>query len=136
MANTVYPKVKGKLWTGALNWTSDTIKVVFVDTGNYTYNASHEFLSDIPTAARVAISGALTGKSVSAEGLVQADDVTTTMPSSGPTVEALVVFKDTGTETTSPLIAYIDTVSEGLPFTPAGAPVTIVWPGTPKRVIE
>lgn len=46
---------------------------------------------------------------------------------SGNSVEALVIYKDTGTPSTSPLIAYIDTVSSGLPVTPNGGSISVTW---------
>lgn len=134
MANALYDKARERFLMGQLDWLTDTIKVVLVDTGNYSVNlAAHEFLSDIPSAARVAISGALTGKTATG-GVADADDVTIAAVS-GPTVEALVIFKDTGDPSTSPLIAWIDTAS-GLPFTPNGGDVTIQWDNGANRIFK
>lgn len=134
MANALYDKARERFLRGQLDWLTDTIKVVLVDTGNYSVNlAAHEFLSDIPSAARVAISGALTGKTATG-GVADADDVTIAAVS-GPTVEALVIFKDTGNPSTSPLIAWIDTAS-GLPFTPNGGDVTIQWDNGANRIFK
>ena len=48
----------------------------------------------------------------------------------GPTVEALVLFKWTGVDLTSPLIAYYDDVVN-LPLTPTGQNETTIWPINP-----
>lgn len=134
MANALYDKARERFLKGQLDWLTQTIKVCLVDTGNYSPNlAADEFLSAIPAAARVAISGPLTGKTATA-GVADADDVTITAVS-GPTVEALVLFADTGDPATSPLIAYIDTAS-GLPFTPNGGDVTIQWDNGPHRIFK
>ena len=52
MGNAIYPKYKEALITGAanaaLNGTGTTgVYVALVDTGVYTYNASHQFYSDL-----------------------------------------------------------------------------------------
>lgn len=131
MANVLYPKGKEALLTAGVNWTSDNIKVVLVDTGAYTYSAAHQFLSDVPSGARVATSAALTGKTAT-NGVADAADVAITGVT-GATVEALVVYKDTGVVGTSPLIAYIDT-GVGLPLTPDGGTVTVEWASGAARI--
>ena len=40
------------------------VRAILVDTGAYTYNDTHEFLDDIPSGARIAVSGNLTGKAL------------------------------------------------------------------------
>ena len=62
---------------------------------------------------------------VVAAGVFDADDPVFTALT-GDQVESLVLFKDTGTDTTSPLLAYWDTAT-GLPLTPNGGNVTVVW---------
>lgn len=127
MANAMFDKGLENLWAGSIDWSTDNIKVVMVDHGTDTPNTStDEFLSDILAGARVATSGNLATKTVTA-GVVDAADITITSVS-GATVESLVVYKDTGVDSTSPLIAYIDTTSDAsLPFTPNGGDVTIQW---------
>ena len=48
----------------------------------------------------------------------------------GNTVEALVIYIDTGVAGTSRLVAYIDTGVTGLPVTPNGGDITITWSGS------
>jgi len=45
----------------------------------------------------------------------------------GNSVEALVIYVDTGSSATSPLVAYIDTGVTGLPVTPNGGNISITW---------
>lgn len=125
MANALYPKYKEVILGAGLNLTSLNLKVVLVDTGAYTYSAAHQFLSDIAVGARIATSGNLASKTVT-NGTFDAADITITAVS-GTTVEALVIYNDTGTASTSNLIAYMDTGVTGLPFTPNGGDVTITW---------
>lgn len=125
MASALYDKGRQRFLEGSIAWLTDNIKVVLVDAADYTVNlATHEFLSDIPALARVATSTNLTGKT-SAAGVADAADVTFTAVTGDPS-EVLVIYKDTGTETTSPLIAYIDTAT-GLPVTPNGGDITVTW---------
>lgn len=127
MANAMFNKGLEALWSGGVNWTTDNIKVVLVDHGtDIPVLTTDSFLSDIAVGARVATSGNLTGKTVVA-GVIDAADITLTAVT-GATVESILIYKDTGVETTSQLLVYIDTTSDAsLPFTPNGGDVTIAW---------
>lgn len=124
MANAVYPLAKKALLDADIDLLSDTIKIVLCDSG-YTYSASHDFLNDITAGARVATSSALSSRTTTG-GAFDAADVTFTALT-GDTVTSWVLFKDSGTESTSKLIAYFDTVSGGgaLSFTPSGGNFTL-----------
>lgn len=137
MANALYDLGREKFLGHAtidLDWINDDIKAVLVDTGAYTVNlATHEFLSDIPVGARIATSSNLAGKTSTA-GVADADDITFTGVT-GATVEALVLYKDTGVAATSPLIAYIDSAT-GLPFTPNGSDVDVIWDSGANKIFK
>lgn len=138
MANALYDKARERFLTAQFNWATDTIKAVLVDTGNYTVNlASHQFLADVGPTARVggaqAISGAFANKAT-AGGAADADDVTFSTIT-GNSIEAIVIFKDTGDAATSPLIAYIDTAT-GLPITPNGGDIIVTWDNGPNKIFK
>lgn len=125
MANALYALAKEKFLTGSIDWSTDNIKCVLVDTATYSVNINtDEFLDDIPGVERVATSGNLASKTTTA-GVADAADVTFSTVS-GDQSEALVIYKDTGVEGTSPLIAYIDTAT-GLPITPGGGDIVVQW---------
>lgn len=124
MANAIYPLAKEKFLSGDIDLTTANIKVVLVDTADYTYSATHDFLDDVPSAARVATSGNLASKTVT-NGVFDAADISIASVT-GDTVEAMILYVDTGSAATSALLAYIDTGS-GLPYTPNGATVDITW---------
>ncbi len=108
-----------------VDWDADTIKVVAVDTALYTVAIdTHQFLSDIAAGARIAISAALSAKT-KALGVANAANVVWSAVS-GPSIEAVVIYQDTGAEGTSRLIAYIDTAT-GLPVTPNGGDINLNW---------
>lgn len=135
MANALYSKFKEKILNpGTLGTTSgtavdlsdDTIKLALVDTGTYTFSAAHEFYTSV--SGVVGTPATLASKTVT-NGVFDAADVTFTAVT-GASVEALIIYKDTGTAATSSLIAYIDTVSSGLPVTPNGGDILISWNGS------
>lgn len=134
MANALYDKGREAFLTAAINWSSDNIKIVLVDAADYTVNlATHQFLSDITGVGRVATSGNLASKTVAA-GVADAADVTFTAVT-GDQSEAVVIYKDTGSAATSPLIAYIDTAT-GLPVTPNGADITVTWDNGSNKIFK
>lgn len=125
MANTLYDNARQMFLEGQLNWQTDTVKCILVDTGAYTpQTATHKFLSDISSSARIAGPVTLTAKTTTG-GAADAADCTFTAVS-GASIEAIVLYKDTGSESTSPLIAYIDTAT-GLPITPNGGDIIVTW---------
>lgn len=130
MASVLFPKGKEKFLSGAIDLTSDTIRVALVDTGVYTYSGAHEFYSSVSSGV-VGTPQTLAGVSVT-DGVVDAADVTFTGVS-GATVEALVLYKDTGDAATSPLIAYIDS-GTGLPVTPNGGNIAVAWDNGANRI--
>lgn len=134
MANTLYDKGRQRFLEAQFNWLSDTMKILMVDTGAYTPNfGTHEFISDVPTSARITSPVTLTSKTTDG-GAADAADVTFTSVS-GPTIEAIVIYQDTGTESSSPLIVYIDTAT-GLPITPNGGDIIITFDNGPNRIFK
>ena len=102
MATKIYPKFKKAAISGGANCNllTGNVKLTMVDTGAYTYDDTHEFLSDVPSGARIGTTGNLSSKAVSdmaaftsANG--RADGIT------GTSVEALVMYIDTGTPSSS-----------------------------------
>lgn len=126
MANALYPKWKEQLlqFTANNNLSSGTVKVALVDTGVYTYNSADQFYSTLSSAV-VGTPQTIGSKSFT-NGVFDGGDVTFTAVT-GNSVEALVLYVDTGTASTSPLVAYIDTSVTGLPVTPNGGDITITW---------
>lgn len=125
MASAVYPKAKEAFISGSIDLTTDDIRAILIDTADYTYSTAHDFLDDVAAGARVATSSALGSKTVT-NGVFDAADVTFSTVT-GDQSEAIIVYKHTGTEGTSNLIAYIDSASSGLPVTPNGGDITVAW---------
>jgi ApbE superfamily uncharacterized protein (UPF0280 family) len=103
-----------------------------VDSATYTPNlGTDQFLTDVTTGgAVIATSSNLASKTTSA-GVADAADVTFSSVT-GAVSEFLVIYQDTGTASSSRLIARIDTAT-GLPVTPNGGDIAITWDsGTDK----
>lgn len=126
MANALYPKWKEQLlqFTTNNNLSAGTVKVALIDTGTYTYNATHQFWSSA-SAAAVGTPQTI-GTKTFTNGTFDGDNVTFTAVT-GNSVEALILYVDTGSAATSPLVAYIDTSVTGLPVTPNGGDITVSW---------
>lgn len=123
MANKFYPLAKEKMLLGQVNWAADTIKAALVSSA-YTYSDAHEFL-DSATTALLGTAQTLTAKTTVA-GVFDAADVTFAALAAGSTIKALVIYKDTGVASASPLLAYLDTVT-GFPMTTFGGDVVVPW---------
>ena len=127
------------LWVIA-NVAANTFELVD-STGNAAYTSggiainltADDNLDDIPGAARVAVSGALAGKTVT-HGVADANDETLSAVT-GDESEALVIYKHTGTESTSRLIAYMDS-GIGLPVIPSGGDIVIMWSSGDDKIFK
>jgi len=126
MANALYPLWKEQLlqFTANNNLSAGTVKVALIDTGVYTYSAAHQFFSSASSAS-VGTPQTIGSKTFT-NGVFDGADVTYTAVT-GNSVEALIIYIDTGTAGTSPLVAYIDTGVTNLPVTPNGGNISIVW---------
>ena len=125
MPNAIYPLYKQAILTGGANtnMSTGTVKAALVDTGVYTYSATHEFLTSL--TGRVGTDATL-GTKTFTNGVFDAADITYTAVT-GASVEAIVIYIDTGVAGTSRLIAYLDTGFTGLPVTPNGGDITVTW---------
>ncbi len=134
MSSAWYPLFKEAILTGASNSnpSSGNVKAVLVDAAAYTYSATHQYLSDVPSGARVATSGTLANKTFT-NGVFDADDITFTAVT-GDQSEAIVIYIDTGTASTSRLMLYIDTASSGLPVTPNGGNINVSFDNGANKI--
>ena len=126
MANALFPKWKEQLlqFTANNNLSAGTVKVALVDTGVYTYNAADQFYTSVSSA--VVGTPQTIGSKTFTNGVFDGADATFTAVT-GASIEALVLYVDTGSAATSPLVAYIDTSVTGLPVTPNGGDISITW---------
>lgn len=139
MTASLYGKGREGFLDGSIDWDTDNIKAILVDTADYVVSIDvHDNIDDVAVAARVvtiANAPALASKTVTL-GVADAADVTFTAVT-GDSVEAIILFKDTGVESSSRLIAYIDSASAtGLPVTPNGGDISIAWDNGGNKIFK
>lgn len=131
MANTSYPLGMQKLLGASIDFLNDTIKATLLPS-TYTFSAAHEFVAAL--GPRIGTDQTLTGKSVT-DGVLDAADLDFGPLAPGNTVKAVVLYKDTGNPSTSPLWLYLDSgPNVGLPFTTNGGALTIPWNNDTKKI--
>lgn len=125
MANALYPKWKEQLlqFTANNNLSAGTVKVALVTAG-YTYASTDQFYSAV--SASVVGTPQTIGSKTFTNGVFSGANVTFTAVT-GSQVTKLVIYVDTGTAATSPLVAFIDTGVTNLPVTPNGGDIGITW---------
>lgn len=125
MANALYPLWKQALLEFTTNNDLDgqTVKVALATSG-YTYSAAHQYYSSV-TASAVGTPQTIGSKTFT-NGVFDGADVTFTAVSGSQAV-SLVIYIDTGSAATSPLVAFIDTGVTNLPVTPNGGNINIAW---------
>jgi len=123
MASVIYPKAKESFLKADLDLDS-VVRAVLIDTGTYTYNAAHDNYDDL-TGVVGTESGALASKTFT-NGVFDAADITFTAVPGTTSIEAIVLFLDTGTASTDKLIAFVDSAT-GLPVTSNGGDIVISW---------
>lgn len=124
MAATLFLEAKSKFGKAGINWTTDTIKILLMGTG-YTLDAvNHRNLSDV-SSAQVTGTGYTQGgvlltqanriiseDTVNKEAEYKAANVTfTALDVTTPAdkkVAGVIIYKDTGTPSTSTLICFLD----------------------------
>lgn len=141
MANALYDKAREAFLAGDLDWNTHEFRVILADAADYVVAlATHQFLSDVPAAARVATSAAL-GTITVTNGVADAADITFSSVT-GDVSEALIIYQHALTvggtalaETSARLVAYIDTAT-GLPVTPNGGNITVAWDAGANRIFK
>jgi len=119
--------------SASLNWLTNPIYGILIDTNHYTPSPAHQSLEDVPAAAFVKSSAVMTGRTV-LNGAADADDLLF-QSVTGPRIEALLLVRDGGTAIGSPLIAYIDTANN-LPYLPDGQSIVIQWDNGPNKIFS
>ena len=130
MANALYSKAKEAFLNGSINMVANTITIALVDTGVYTYSASHQYRNEVSNSAVIS-STTLANKTIT-NGVFDADDATFSSVT-GANCEALLIFQDTGIQTTSRLIAYIDSAT-GLPILPNGGDISVAFSNGSSKI--
>lgn len=133
MATQLYPSFRQLLGLGtAPDLATITIGAALVlNTYTPTF-ATDAFLSDV-TSGKIAASVDLASVTLTLGTLNAASPSDFGTVSGSTPINAIVLYKDTGTLSTSTLIAYIDNAG-GFPFTPTGGDVQITWDSGTNKI--
>lgn len=131
MASVIYNSFKQDLLQGNIDLDNDTIKCALV-TSSYTPDQdSHDFFDDVTneigdtgsySSGGATLSVTTSQDNTDNEGVFDATDVSFT--NATITARGAVIYKDTGTPGTSPLICYIDFTSDQ---SSSNGTFTITW---------
>ncbi len=128
MANRFYGLGVEAFLTAGINATSDTLKADLVSSASYTPNtATDQYHSTVTSSGGIIAAGITLTSVTGSAGTLSAGNVVWTSVS-GSAAAYIVLWKSTGTDGTSPLIALYDTAT-GLPVTPNGGNITAAWAG-------
>ncbi len=131
--NAIYPSAKQLLLEGGLNWLTDPIFGILIDTRNYTFSLAHSSLADVDEGAFLVSSQVMAGRTA-AGGVADADDLSFSAYTGAPAT-ALLLVKDGGTALQSKLLAYFDSLA-GLPYVPDGNPILVTWDNAANRIFS
>lgn len=142
MANKLYAAALEGFASGQIVWGGPSvIKVALL--ANYLFNTAHRYVSDVlgVGATIAAISPGLSAMSYTA-GVLDAADVTFTAVPPGPAITSYILYQSSAVtggadvpQNAQRLIAYFDTVGSGLPLTPNGSNVTLLFDDGAYRVL-
>lgn len=119
MQSQLYPYARELFATQQLSWTTGVWRGLLLPV-SYVPNFNNRFLSEIFPGVRVAISEEI-GNKTATNGICTGTHVRFPLLFDNRLISQAIIFKDTGDEATSPLVAYIgdeDLVSE--PFQALG----------------
>jgi hypothetical protein len=115
----LYPTIRQDFATKNFDWTANTVKILLMDVG-FVPDFTKQFRSDIPAGNVIATSANITGRTATL-GYCDGDTVGFGVISDPRLAASLVFFEDTGTPSTSRLIAYFDPATlPGLPAVLSG----------------
>jgi hypothetical protein len=138
MANSLYDSGKNGFLTGGIDWVNDTIKVILVNisTGSdYVVDlANHANLANVAAGVRVS-DGITIANRTAVAGVADGDNLNLTNVTALISTTALVIYKDTGVEATSTLVAYIDSAT-GLTTQTDGSDVAVTWDSGANKIIK
>jgi hypothetical protein len=132
MANVLYDPGREGIADRTIDLTGDVRAMLVLS--SYVFSAAHKFLADLGAVdnGRTAALGTKTYTS----GVFDAADISL-VATAATASKALVVFQHTGSDATARVIAYIDTPTSGLPFTPAaGQTVNVTWDNGANRIFR
>lgn len=106
MASQLYPAARQLFLTAQLSWLVGTYKAVLLPE-SYVPDFDDAFLSDVFEGVRIKISDALENKTA-VSGIAGCDPIAFGIIVDNRRASKMIIFKDTGDEGTSNLVAFLD----------------------------
>jgi hypothetical protein len=133
MANTLYDNGRQGILDGSISVSTGAVQALLATSGYTPNTATHANVSDVGSGNIVARSSAFASKTETA-GVFNAANVT--FPAvTGSACSYIILYINSGTDSTSRLIAIIDTAT-GLPVTPNGGDITITWDTGANKIFK
>lgn len=102
MASQVYPKMREKFLHAQFSWMTGTFRCVLLPDG-YNPNLADEFLSDVASSSRIAISQEILNRTAT-DGFASSDPIVFPLLVDSRSASKAIIYKDTGVDSTSELI--------------------------------
>ncbi|BDI33336.1 bacteriophage protein [Capsulimonas corticalis] len=129
--SAVYDAARAAFLAGGLNLGSDTIKAALVKT-SYTPNyGTHQYLSDL--GANTTGTDQTLGAKTMVAGVFDAADIAFSSVPASTAIGYLVLYKDTGSAATSPLICGIDA---SLTTGGSVSTINVTWDNSANRIFK
>lgn len=103
----LYPLARQLFATGALDWATANIKVCILAAA-YTPDFTQQYITGIPSGYIITTSDNIAGKT-GAAGYLDGDTTSLGVVDSPALAGYLLLYQDTGTPSTSPLVLFLDT---------------------------
>lgn len=113
MTRLMYPTAFSALAGSGALWVSGDIRAILIVDGEYTYNASHDFLNDVPAPARGSTVALTTSES---GGVCDADDAVFSMVTAD-TYSAVIIYNHDGGADSARRLLIFDDEASNLPLT-------------------
>lgn len=127
MANSFYAQFKENILNELHDMDGDDIRAVLIDSADYTFSATHDFLSEVAAAAREEVSSQLTSPTIAGGVFDTADFVFTA--ADGDPCEAMLLYNHNGNgagaDAARQLISFYDTGMTGMPVDPSGGNINV-----------
>jgi hypothetical protein len=141
MASKFFPKYKEHALAVTLGATAKIVSPVvtayLIDGADYTYSDSHEFLSDVPSGARV--SSVALGSLTFSSGVLDAADATFSGVS-GDQSEHLILAVGPASganDSNTRLVVFIDGATiTGSPVTPNSGDINVAWDNGANKIAK
>ena len=125
MADSWYTKARQSIGQAEINLLTDDIRVLLATAGYSPNLATDQYVSAIGSGNIAARSSTLASRAFSGIYLTAANPTLSLVPA-GAACPYIIIFKWTGSDSTSPLLVKIDQ-GNNLPVTPTGGDITIQW---------